>query len=37
MAAAALTQTARREPAGQVVGVAATARLVTAIVDIFVL
>ena len=36
-AAAALALTARREPAGRVVGAAATAGLVAAIVDLFVL
>jgi hypothetical protein len=37
MAAATLALAARREPAGQVVGAAATAGLVAAIVDLFVL
>ena len=37
MAAAVLTQTARQEPASRVVGAAAIAGLVAAIVDIFVL
>ncbi len=37
VAAAALTLTARQEPASRVVGAAATAGLVAAIVDIFVL
>jgi len=37
LAAAALALVARREPAGRVVGAAATAGLVAAIVDIFVL
>lgn len=37
VAAATLALTARREPAGQVVGAAATAGLVAAIIDIFVL
>ncbi len=37
VAAAALALTGRREPAGRVVGAAATAGLVAAIVDIFIL